>query len=217
MKIKKIIDVSRRIYPGMAVWPGDSPVEIEINSSIEKGDACNVSSIKMGLHTGTHIDAPFHFINGGKRISSLNLSHYIGTVKVFDLKVQGFIDKSSISPLPIFEGDTVFLKTRNSLLHQTEPFCKDFIYIEESAAAYLAEKKIKTLGVDYLSIDGYSSSGYLSDGHPAHHLLLSNEIGIIEGLYLKDVQEGEYFFSCLPLSIEDADGSPVRAVLFETE
>ncbi len=212
MKIKKIIDVSRRIYPGMAVWPGDSPVEIGINSSIKQGDACNVSSIKMGLHTGTHIDAPFHFIDGGKRICSLNLSQYIGTVKVFDLKSEGFIDRSSISSLPIFEGDTVFLKTRNSLLHQTQPFHKEFIYIEESAARHLAEKKIKTLGVDYLSVDGYSSSE-----HPAHHLLLSNEIGIIEGLYLKEVQEGEYFFSCLPLFIEGADGSPVRAVLFETE
>lgn len=212
MKIKRIIDVSRKIHPAMAVWPGDDGVEITRILSMKNGGGCNLSSIKIGLHTGTHIDAPFHFIDEGIKVPDLDLSRFIGNVKVFKIDVQECISAKDLESLPINEGDVVFFKTSNSLLPDNGIFHKSFIYIDKSAAAYLVEKKIKTVGVDYLSVEKFHSPD-----HPAHTLLLSNNIGIVEGLCLKDAEEGEYFFSCLPLLIEDVEGSPVRAVLIELQ
>ena len=212
MRIKRIIDVSRRIKTGMTVWPGDDGVTIELNSSIKMGDPCNVSSMHMGLHTGTHIDAPRHFLDGMEDIASLDLSKYIGYVKVFELNVSECITADDIKELYIEEGDAVFFKTSNSDISNVEEFRKDYIYIDKSASEFLVEKGVKTVGIDYLSIDGYYTEGYLS-----HYTLLSRGIGVIEGLYLKEVEPGKYFFSCLPLNIEGVDGSPARAVLLELE
>lgn len=212
MKIKKIIDVSRKIEAGMAVWPGDSGVNIHLNSSIKRGDTCNVSSIDMGLHTGTHVDAPLHFFDGAEDIAKLDLSMFIGYVRVFELNVSVCITEDDIKDLHIEEGDAVFFKTINSEISLTEQFKKNYVYIGKSASEFLIKKGVKTIGIDYLSIDGYYTEGYLS-----HNTLLSNGIGVIEGLYLKGVKPGKYFFSCLPLNIDGVDGSPARAVLLEME
>jgi len=212
MKIKRVIDVSRRIKTGMAVWPGDSGINIELNSSIKMGDPCNVSSIHMGLHTGTHIDAPLHFYNDMEDVSNLDLSMYIGYVRVFELNVSECITEDDIKEFYIEEGDVVFFKTANSDIPIMQEFKKDYIYISKSACEFLIGKGVKTVGIDYMSIDGYYKEGYLS-----HYTLLSRGIGVIEGLYLKEVEPGKYFFSCLPLNIEGADGSPARAVLLELE
>jgi len=212
MKIKRIIDISKKIHPRMVTWPGDSGVSFKRNLQISNGDNCNVSSVNMGLHSGTHIDAPLHFIDKAKDISSLDLSRFLGFVKVFELASQKCITFDDIKDLQINEGDIVFFKTSNSQLPEGTAFYEDFIYIHSFAAEYLVEKKIKTLGVDYLSIDSYHA-----ETAPAHKMLLSNNIGIIESLCLSAVDEGTYFFSCLPLCIEGADGSPARAVLIEFE
>ncbi|HOV25250.1 MAG TPA: cyclase family protein [Pseudobacteroides sp.] len=210
MRIKRIIDVSRRIKTGMAVWPGDEGIKIDLNSSIKMGDMCNVSSIHMGLHTGTHIDAPRHFLDEKEDIASLDLSMYIGYVNVFELNVSECITADDIKDLYIEKGDVVFFKTANSDISIMEEFKKDYIYLDKSACEFLIEKGVKTVGIDYLSIDGYYTEGHLS-----HYALLSKGIGVIEGLCLKEVKPGKYFFSCLPLNIEGADGSPARAVLLE--
>lgn len=212
MKIKKIIDISREISPETVLWPKDAGVKINTEASLEKGDSCNLSSIEMGLHTGTHIDAPFHFIQKGIGIMSLDLSKFIGFVKVFELQVESVITEESIRLLDIQEGDAVFFKTSNSELPVKGEFNKAFIGIDASAAQYLVDKKIRTVGVDYLSVDRFGSQT-----HPAHHILLAQEIGIIEGLYLKNVDPGTYFFSCLPLKIQGVEGTPARAVLLEIE
>ncbi len=212
MRIKRIIDISRKIYPGMAVWPGDGNVDITRVSSIKRGNSCNLSSINMGLHTGTHADAPFHFIDDAETMESVDLSGFIGFVKVFEVDCGKAISADHLKELSIEEGDSVFFKTRNSLIPEENGFCKDFIHIDVSGAEYLVKKKIKTVGVDYLSVEGYGSSEHL-----VHKILLSNRIGIIEGLYLADVKPGRYFFSALPLKICGVDGSPVRAVLLELE
>lgn len=212
MKIKRIIDISVRIKPGMAVWPGDGGVNIHRKSSIKNGDVCNVTGIDMGLHTGTHIDAPLHFFDELQDIASLDLSLYIGYVNVFELDVMECITEEDIKGLDIKEDDVVFFKTCNSQIIGGEEFVKDYIYLDKSASDFLLKKRVKTVGIDYLSIDGYQSEGFHS-----HNILLSNGIGVIEGLCLKDVRPGRYFFSCLPLKIEGADGSPVRGVLLELE
>lgn len=210
MKIRRIIDISRSIYPGMALWPGDKDMEIIRDQSIKNGDGCNVSSIKIGLHAGTHVDAPYHFIDDGIKIDSLDLSRFTGYAKVFELNVERCITEKDIISFPIEPGDAVFFKTANSSIPEDGIFREDFIYIDKSAADYLVEKKVRTVGVDYLSVEGFHTKS-----SQVHTTLLSNNIGIVEGLMLKDVEPGEYFFSCLPLKIDGVEGSPVRAVLIE--
>ena len=111
--MEKIIDISRKISSNMVMWPGDDAPKISKKCSINKGDCCNLSSIEMNLHIGTHIDAPFHFIDGGKSISSLDLSYFIGNVKVFELDVENYIDKKDLINLDILKGDKIFFKTKN--------------------------------------------------------------------------------------------------------
>ena len=212
MRIKRIIDVSRRIHPGMTVWPGDEKVEIKKDSSIKNGDPSNLSHIRMSLHVGTHADVPAHFIEGAADTDSVNLAGYIGFVKVFELQVKKSITAGDIMHLPINEGDAVFFKTSNSERTLEEPFDSGYVFIDMCAGRYLVEKKIKAVGVDYLSVESP-----VSDDDSLHRLFLYNNIAVIEGLCLKDVSEGEYFYSCLPLRIKGGDGSPVRAVLLEFE
>lgn len=211
MEIKRIIDVSRKIYPGMVVWPGDTGPDITRDELIRDGGVCNLSSIHMGMHTGTHVDAPLHFIDDAKDIANLDLSRFIGFVNVFELNVKKIITSDDIKDLPIESGDIVFLKTINSEFLDEEGFRKDYVYFDKSAAEQLIQKGVKTIGFDYFSIDGFGLGS-----HPVHQLILSHEIGVIEGLCLKEVKTGRYFFSCLPLNIPGVDGSPVRAVLMET-
>ncbi len=194
----------------MTVWPGDGGMEVTKDMLIKKGDICNLSSLSMGVHTGTHVDAPLHFIDEGKDIGHLDLSRFIGLVNIFELKSEKVITADDIEYLEIKSGDAVFFKTRNSLIPEEEPFNKDYVYFDITAAELLIKRGVKTVGVDYFSVDGFGLGEY-----PVHMLLLSHEIGVIEGLRLKDVGEGRYFFSCLPLKVEGVDGAPVRAVLLE--
>ncbi|MCX8129802.1 MAG: cyclase family protein [Clostridia bacterium] len=212
MKIKKVIDITRRIHTDMVIWPGDRSVTIKREALIKNGNVCNLSSIEMGLHTGTHIDAPFHFIDEGCDIASLDISKYIGNAKVFEVKSRKAVTAGDLENLAINENDIILFKTANSNLPEDCKFARGFVYLDESAANYLVSKKVKSVGIDYLAIDKFDSSD-----HPAHHILLGNNIGIMESLLLKDVPEGEYFLSCLPLKITGVDGSPVRAVLLEIE
>jgi arylformamidase len=212
MKVKRIIDASRKIYPGMTLFTGDRGVVIKRAISIETGGIANVSSITMSLHTGTHIDAPYHFIKRGNDIASVDLSRFIGPSKVFELDVKTSITAHDLSGLPINEDDIIIFKTSNSYLPETEKFSEKFICLDVSAADFLIEKKVKTIGVDSISTDDFQSNDF-----PIHILLLSGNIGIIEGLRLQDVSQGEYFLSCLPLNIEGAEASPARAVLMEFE
>ncbi len=212
LKIKRIIDIGRKLNEDMAIWPGDQKIQISRDSLIQNGDKCNVSSIKMSVHAGTHVDAPLHFIDSSDDIGKLDLSGYIGYVKVFFINTSEYISLDDVIHLPINRDDIVFFRTRNSELPQNTPFDKSFIYLHQSASEYLASKGIKTIGIDYLSIDKYNSEEALS-----HNILLSKKIGVIEGLYLNDVSDGIYFFSCLPLNISGSDGAPARAVLIEFE
>lgn len=207
MKIKRIIDISRKIHNSMAVWPRDDLVKMETVESI----ACRISSIRMSLHTGTHIDAPIHFVKNGKSILDIDLYNFLGYAKIFDLsKVEKEISCDDIKKIAIEEDDVIFFKTRNSSYSYDDGFRKDYVYISAEAAEMLAGKKIKTIGVDYFSVGGYNSSNT-----EVHKTFLYKDIGIIEGLDLSNVDEGKYFFSCLPLKIDGADGTPARAVLVE--
>lgn len=210
MRIKKIIDISRKIYPGMVVWPGDKGVSVDRTISIQQGDTCNVSVISAGVHTGTHTDAPLHFIDKACDISETDLDRYIGMVKVFEISSTECVSVSDVKNLPIQAGDAVIFKTQNSEIPIEAGFNTSFIYIDYACAQWLVNTGVKTVGIDYLSVERFESQDY-----EVHKLLLANKVAIIEGLCLKDVDPGEYFLSALPLAIKNSDGSPVRAVLLE--
>ena len=210
MKLLKIIDVSREINEGITVWPGDEAVKIEERASIEKGDTCNTHGIRTGLHVSTHLDTPLHFIRDGASLDWFEITSFCGRCKVFDMTGKKKITTDDINNLDIEKDDVVLFKTDNSGLSLNMPFVKEFAAIDEMAAAYLVQKKIKALGVDYLSVEAFRSPD-----HRVQHMLLGEGIVLIEGLDLSNADEGEYFITFFPLKIKGVEASPVRAVLMK--
>lgn len=201
-----IYDVSRPVVTGMAVYKNKEMKQphrridavMEVNNIEE-------STLTINLHTGTHVDAPAHMIPGGKHIDEIDVSLYFGRAKLFDLNaVETYITLKDIEAFDIEEGDIVLFKTRNSLRDDFDP---EFVYIEVDAAQHLVDKKIKTVGIDAMSIERGKPD------HPTHSIILGAGLGVIEDLRLKDVPAGEYELMALPLRLQGYEGSPVRAIL----
>jgi len=204
----RIHDVTRLISEDMTVYKDRESKKIKrtIVADYEKADYYE-SRMDMDMHCGTHIDAPLHMIKGGDTIEKYDLSKFIGDCKLFDLTdVDEAIRKKDIENLDIQKDDIVIFKTKNSFDKGYNP---KFVYIEEDAAMYLSEKGIKTVGIDAMSIERDKKE------HPSHKIILGANIGVIEDLYLKNVGQGQYFLSALPLNIRDSEASPIRAVLIE--
>ncbi len=206
----KFIDVSMALGPDTPVYPGDSPFSKLDLRRMEGGDSLNLSELRMGAHTGTHVDAPVHFIRGGKGIGDLPAAAFSGPATVLDLShVVSSIDGEDVAQSQIRKGDIVLLRTRNS--DRLGPvFFEDYVYLSEAGARHLVNQGVKAVGIDYLSIEGFRVRGF-----PVHRLLLEKGIGIIEGLDLSKVNPGRYWFICLPLKVAEGDGAPARAVLVE--
>jgi arylformamidase len=201
-----LIDVSVTIRPGMPIYEGNPGVEIALAQSIERGDVADVSRLQLGAHTGTHVDAPRHFISGGAGAAELALEPFVGPCVVADaMGAAGRIDAALVDSLDIEPGtERVLLKTPNSRLWERDSFTPDFVRLDGSGADALVGRGVRLVGIDYLSI-----------GDPdAHHALLRRRVGVIEGLDLRTVRAGAYFLACLPLKIADCDGAPARAVLW---
>lgn len=210
----RIYDISLPISPAMAVWPGDPSVEILQLSSIANGDEANVSQICMSVHTGTHIDAPKHFIQGAGSIENLPMEKLMGETLVIHINDEvEVIDDKTLKSHPNIDDlkncKKVLFKTRNSKnrVENQYKFNNKFVGLNTSAAAFLAELNLDLIGVDYLSIASYK------DSEEPHKILLSKETILLEGINLSDVIPGVYNLICLPLSIEDCDGAPARAIL----
>ena len=203
------IDVSVPLRTGMVHWPDNPPVSIERMLDIERGDVANVSKLSMGVHTGTHMDAPIHFFRTGKGIDTMPLTATIGCARVIEIRDPESIKPEELRPHRLERGERVLFKTRNSVkCWQTDDFVGDFVYISQEAARYLAAQHVQTVGVDYLSV-----GGFFRDGVETHHVLLEAGIWLIEGLNLANVMPGIYELICLPLKIEGSDGAPSRAIL----
>lgn len=206
--VKKIIDISWPISESMTAYK-DSKVTTFSPVSTFEHQGSRKTKITVTTHDGTHIDAPSHFLEHGKTIDQLPLNLFIGPCKVFDLTtVDDQISAERLEGLDIWADDAVLFKTKNSFNDPSASFMKEFVYIDHSGARFLAERKIRTIGFDYLGIERQQP------GHETHNLLLSNNIGIVEGLRLAHVAPGSYFFCCLPLNLQGLDGAPARAVLF---
>jgi len=207
----RIYDITVPIAEGMPLWPGDPAVRLERVKSIKKGDPCNVSSLSMGMHTGTHIDAPFHYLDRGAKIDSVPLETLNGPCRVIEVDAGPLIERRHLEDAGIRKGGRVLFKTRNSGLWRkgNTGFNEDFVALGLSAAEYLAERGVILAGIDYLSIEAFPAG----EGNPVHKELLRNSIVVLEGLDLSAVPAGRYDLVCLPLKISGAEGAPVRAFL----
>jgi arylformamidase len=204
----RVIDISVANRPGMHVYPGDPVLAVEPVRRLARGDACNLSLLTMGSHTGTHVDAPYHFLADGPRLGEVALERMIGEALVADLRDRTAIDAAAVARVGIREGDVLLCLTDNSLRWRSPGFRRDFTYLTEDAAAALVERGVRAVGMDYLSIERFGSADF-----PVHRRLLGAGVFVIEGLDLGGVEPGRYTLVCLPLKFPDLDGAPARAVL----
>lgn len=208
-----IYDLSIPLSNDIPTYPGDPGIEISDWYSLQEGDPANVSLLHFGAHTGTHVDAPAHFISGAQKLESLPLDVLIGDADVIEVPENALIIDELFVATHCQSTTTRFLfKTRNSKFwsNLSNSFRSDFTYLSIDAARRLSLQGTRLVGIDYLSIEQFGS-----DTHEVHRTLLSNGIVIIEGLDLREVPAGTYELICLPLRIRagHGDGSPARAVL----
>ncbi|MCF6291296.1 MAG: cyclase family protein [Desulfobacterales bacterium] len=210
----KIHDISLPVSEQLPVWPGDPRVAIDSLSHLERGDVCTVSRISFSAHSGTHVDAPAHFIKDGATVDSLALDTLIGPARVVDTGAAREITAPLLAGLPI-PGDTerLLFRTLNSeIWNRPAPeFVEDFVAISADGARWLKEKGIRLVGIDYLSVAPFAH------GVATHRILLQAGIVLLEGLNLAGITPGLYQLVCLPLKLVGGDGAPARAVLIEEE
>ncbi len=203
------IDVSIPLRNGMVHWPGDTPFERTMNMRIADGDLVNLSQICGSAHTGTHMDAPLHFIANAGSIDTMPLSATIGPARVIGIENPEAITVPELAPHHIVKGERILFRTINSSRRRNmDTFQEDYVYINPEGAEYLAGLGIQTVGVDYLSVGGFHTGNA-----ETHRALLGAGIWVIEGLDLEQVEPGNYELICLPLRLVGADGAPARAVL----
>lgn len=212
----KIIDISVPITNTLPVWPGDPSVDLAKVSSITKGDSANVTRITMSVHTGTHIDAPKHFIDSDITVDQIPLKKLIGEVLVIEIDSQfNVISDAVLKTHPeiyqLNQTKKVLFHTRNSRLWKQYPdsFEQKYVGIDTSGARYLQQFNLELIGIDYLSIAPFD------DTDLPHQILLSGGSILLEGLDLSDVPGGFYKLYCLPLNILGCEGSPARVILIE--
>lgn len=200
-------DITLPLSEKLAVYPRNSKFSIKQTSFLSKGDSSNLREFICGTHSGTHIDVLSHIKDRGETVDKVNPEKFFGRARVIDLtEIKKEITKKDLKNFEIKKQEIILCKTRNSNLGYEE-FNPDFVGLDDSAAEFLLEKKVKAVGVDYLSI---KRSG---EKNKVHNILLENGIIIYEGLFLKEVKAGIYNFIGLPLKIIGADGAPVRAFL----
>lgn len=207
-----IFDVSVPVSNELPTWPGDPSVEIR-DSCLLSEHGANVSMLNFGAHTGTHVDAPAHFIEGASKVESMALDVLIGTAEVIEVPTEYLeIDEQFVLDHCPPGTERILFKTRNSAFwSESEPqFHQDFTYLSLEAAKQLVQQGIKLVGIDYLSIEKFGS-----EKHETHVALLSHGVVILEGLNLTDVSPGKYELICLPLRLRSnlGDGAPARVVL----
>ena len=206
-----IHDITIPISPSTPTFPGDPQVRIDPITRISKGDSANVSRISMSSHCGSHIDVSLHYNDHGVSVDHLPLTLLMGSALVADLRGHTEIDAKALARLPLAGVERLLLRTDNSLLWDREGFYEEYAHLTKDGAAFLVEKKIRLVGIDYLSIERFDGDGEV------HRLLLENGTVVLEGLNLDGIEGGEYELICLPLKIKGGDGAPVRAILRSRE
>ncbi|MEI6105622.1 MAG: cyclase family protein [Opitutae bacterium] len=204
----KFHDISRPLYTGMPVWPGDTAAEFKLVATIPEGSSCNVGRLHVSVHTGTHGDAPFHYNDAGAKIDEVPVETYLGPARVVDLRGQSTITPALLAALDFSATPRVLFKSDS----WTDPtrFPPDWPLMTPELPAWLAARGVKLVGLDVPSVDHRTSQDL-----PIHHALDAAGIVILENLDLRAVTPGIYELIALPLKIRGGDGSPIRAVLRE--
>jgi arylformamidase len=204
-----LFDISVPLSESLPTYEGDPPISIVLAKAMARGDIADVRSLNAGIHSGTHMDAPAHFIPGGRTIDDIDLDVCFGPAQVIDLSTEEITTVGEKQLATAFRpGMTrVLLKTRNSSLWQRHEFDRTFVGLAPDGAQFLINNGVRLVGIDYLSIAPFT------DPATVHHLLLGNGVLIVEGLDLARVTAGEYTLASFPLRIAGAEAAPVRAVL----
>jgi arylformamidase len=215
--VSRILDISVPIREGMPSWPTNPPVSITPVKEIDAGGSSNVTDLRMNTHTGTHVDAPAHFITGATPVDEIDLDVLVGPCVVLADTAAAVLDAGVVEGLleaARRDGwlgdaghDRVLFKTKSSALWDQDAFSEDYVSLDEGGAGVLIERGTRLVGVDYLSVERFGGTGEV------HRMLLGAGIVGLEGLDLREVDPGVYELICLPLRIAGADGSPCRAVL----
>ncbi|MGG0723596.1 arylformamidase [Bacillus mycoides] len=206
MKTSQWIDISQPLNNDIATWPGDTPFSYEVSWSKEDSGSVNVGKLTMSIHTGTHIDAPFHFDNDGKKVLDLDIHVYVGAARVIDVSGLESIGKKELERFKLEGVERLLLRTSSH--GKAQEFPEKTPYLRADIADFLSSKGIRLIGVDVPSVDPLDDKELA-----AHHQLFKHGIHILENVVLDHVADGDYELIALPLALTDADGSPVRAVI----
>lgn len=211
----KVHDVSLVLRPDMVTWPGEPGPKFMPLRRIATGDTANVSLITLANHTGTHVDPPIHFIEGGNTVDMLPIDALVGRCRVLAFPESGHVSGGWLDGANVpASTERLLLKTRNSerWADPTAPFTRDFTAIDASAARWCVEHRVKLVGVDYLSIE---PQGPEKQGYPVHNTLLRANVVIVEGLDLRGIAAGDYELVCAPIKLQGGDGAPARVFLIQ--
>lgn len=204
-------DVSVPLRPGMPTYAGEPGPSLEFRSLISRGDSANVSTLFLGSHTGTHVDAPCHFLEGASCVEGLSLDALVGPAYVLEHAGDDHITAADLEGAAVpTDVRRLLLKTRNSRLWAEDRFHQEFIGLTGDAARWLVDRGYRLVGIDYLSIERFRSPT-----HEVHRTLLGAGVVIVEGLDLRRVSAGQYFLICAPLPVVGADGAPARVFLLD--
>jgi len=203
------IDASVSIHSNLAAYGEDPPVEFEYVKAINMAEPYNLLQVKMTSHSGTHVDAPYHFFQSGKTVDQLPLDVLIGPARVVLVRGQESISQKFLEKVDLEGVRRVLFKTDHSYLRDRYTrFRSNYVHLEVDACGYLVGKGVKLVGIDSFSIEEFDSAD-----HMAHKVLLGAGVVVVEMVNLKDVEPGEYEMFCIPLKIKKGDGAPTRVIL----
>ena len=207
----KVYDISVPLRPDMPTYEGEPGPKLEFSKLLSKGDSATVSVLSLGSHTGTHVDAPSHFLDGAHGVEELPLDALVGPAYVAEFSGDSHIGVADLAAMAI-PGDCqrLLFKTRNGAFWDDHEFHTDFVALAPDAARELAERSMRLVGIDYLSIERFRASP-----HEVHETLLASGVVILEGLDLRGVTPGGYLLVCAPLNVVGAEGAPARAFLID--
>lgn len=201
-----LIDVTRSLHPGMVVWPGDTATEFQFVATRAAGYSCNVGQLRVSMHAGTHVDAPFHFLDDGATIEALPLDVYVGPARVIDARGHDPLTPALLEQFDWAATPRVIFRT--DCWNDPAQFPARWPAFAPELPAWLGARGVRLIGLDFPSVDQSTSKDL-----PTHHALAAANVLILESLDLRNVEPGVYELIALPLKIRGSDGSPVRAVL----
>ena len=204
-------DISLKLSGETVRWVTAAPFELEERRRMSKGDPNNSSALNMSVHSGTHIDAPFHFVADGNTIDQLPVERFIGPALVYAVEAERYITKEHVAGIRLDGATRVLFKTRNSALLHKQEYDPVFVAFSVEAAQSLVELGVELVGLDYLSV------AHADEQVPVHRAFLDHGVVLLEGIDLSEVAPGRYELMCLPIPLGDSDGAPCRAVLRDLE